>query len=51
MPSATLCFFAKSHRVVRAPIIQKVLKLLTSTRIGRVRGLWASLSKHGDERS
>ena len=52
MPSVTLCFFTKSHRVVRGLIEQKVLKLLTWTWIGgRVRVLWASLSEHGGEHS
>ena len=51
MPSVTLCVFAKSHHVVRGLIIQKVLKLLTSTVwVGRVRALRASLSMHGGER-
>ena len=51
MPSVTLCVFAKSHRVVEELIIQKVLKLLTSTVwVGRVRALRASLSMHGGER-
>ena len=51
MPSVTLCFFAKRRRVVRGLIIQKVLKLLTWTRIGRVRVPWGSFSKHSGERS
>ena len=51
MPSVTLCFFAKSHQVVRGLIVQKVLKLLTWTWIGRVRVLWASLSEYGGEHS